>query len=88
MSTSYGTTSMHRLVANNQRFANQYNYDDLAVEPSARLAIVTCMDARRLRVRGRNGTSAGRHLTEASPSGAPSIGSQPGVETPPESNAK
>ena len=46
MSTSYGTTSMHRFIANNQRFADQYNYDDLAVEPSARLAIVTCMDSR------------------------------------------
>lgn len=46
MSISYGTTSIHRLVANNQRFADQYDYDHLAVEPSARLAIVTCMDSR------------------------------------------
>jgi carbonic anhydrase len=46
MSTRPGFTSVNRLVANNQRFAQQYDFGDLAVEPRDRLAIVTCMDSR------------------------------------------
>ena len=46
MSTKEGFTSVSRLVANNQRFAQQYDFGDLAIEPRDRLAIVTCMDSR------------------------------------------
>ena len=46
MSTRPGFTSVDRLLENNKRFAVQYNFADLALEPRDRLAIVTCMDSR------------------------------------------
>lgn len=46
MSTRRGLTSVNRLLANNQRFAEQYNFEHVALEPSEQLAIVTCMDSR------------------------------------------
>ena len=46
MSTRPGFTTVDRLLDNNNRFAVQYDFADLAVEPRDRLAIVTCMDSR------------------------------------------